>query len=125
MAAVTIFRDFGALENKVCHCFHFFPMYLPRSDSTRCHYGNYRYARFYCHFLNCFGFVFIGLFSSLPLLFSIDFITIFSVVFVLLFFFFWFVCFWFAVLMMFLYSTLYLYKIVLSCWSLSHLEEFL
>ena len=25
MAAVTICSDFGAQENKVCHCFHFFP----------------------------------------------------------------------------------------------------
>ena len=25
MAAVTIHSDFGAQENKVCHCFHFFP----------------------------------------------------------------------------------------------------
>ena len=28
MAAVTIYSDFGAQENKVCHCFHFFPIYL-------------------------------------------------------------------------------------------------
>ena len=26
MAAVTICSDFGAQENKVCHCFHFFPI---------------------------------------------------------------------------------------------------
>ena len=25
MAAVTIHSDFGAPENKICHCFHFFP----------------------------------------------------------------------------------------------------
>ena len=25
MAVITILSDFGALENKVCHCFHFFP----------------------------------------------------------------------------------------------------
>ena len=24
-------------QNKVCHCFHCFPIYLPRSDGTRCH----------------------------------------------------------------------------------------
>ena len=29
MAAVTIFSDFGAPQNKVCHCFHCFPIYLP------------------------------------------------------------------------------------------------
>ena len=28
MAAVTIHSDFGAQENKVCHCFHYFPIYL-------------------------------------------------------------------------------------------------
>ena len=27
--------DFGTQENKVCHCFHFFPFYLPWSDGTR------------------------------------------------------------------------------------------
>ena len=32
LAAVTIRSDFGAQENKVCHCFHFFPIYLPWSD---------------------------------------------------------------------------------------------
>ena len=25
MAAITIFSDFGAQKNKVCHCFHCFP----------------------------------------------------------------------------------------------------
>ena len=24
-------------ENNVCHCFHYFPIYLPWSDGTRCH----------------------------------------------------------------------------------------
>ena len=28
MAAVTICSDFGAQKNKVCHCFHCFPIYL-------------------------------------------------------------------------------------------------
>ena len=37
MAAVTICSDFRAQENKVSHCFHCFPIYLPRSDGTRCH----------------------------------------------------------------------------------------
>ena len=36
-AAVTICSDFGAPQNKVCHCFHCFPIYLPWSDGTRCH----------------------------------------------------------------------------------------
>ena len=29
MAADTIYSDFGAQENKICHYFHFFPFYLP------------------------------------------------------------------------------------------------
>jgi len=37
MAAVTICSDFGAKENKVCHCFHRFPIYLPWSDGTKRH----------------------------------------------------------------------------------------
>ena len=36
MAAVTICSDFGAQENKVCHCFHCFPIYLPWSNGSRC-----------------------------------------------------------------------------------------
>ena len=36
MAAVTNW-DFGAQKNKICHCFHCFPIYLPWSDGTRCH----------------------------------------------------------------------------------------
>ena len=27
-----ICSDFGAQENKICHCFHFFPIYLPWSN---------------------------------------------------------------------------------------------
>ena len=37
MAAVTVHSDLRAHENKICHCFHFFPIYLPWSDGTRCH----------------------------------------------------------------------------------------
>ena len=37
MAAVTICSDFGAQENKACHCFHCFPIYSPWSDGTGCH----------------------------------------------------------------------------------------
>ena len=29
MAAITVHSDFGAQENKVCHCFHCFSIYLP------------------------------------------------------------------------------------------------
>ena len=34
---VTICSDFGAPQNKVCHCFHCFPISLPWSDGTGCH----------------------------------------------------------------------------------------
>ena len=37
MAAVTICSDFGAQKNKVCHCFHCFPIYFPWGNGTRCH----------------------------------------------------------------------------------------
>ena len=37
MATVTNCSDFGAQENKVSHCFYFFPIYLPWSDGTGCH----------------------------------------------------------------------------------------
>jgi len=36
VAAVTICSDFGAQENKVSHCFHFFRIYLSWSDGTGC-----------------------------------------------------------------------------------------
>ena len=29
LATVTTYRDLGAQENKICHCFHFSPFYLP------------------------------------------------------------------------------------------------
>ena len=35
MAAVTFCSDFGAQEDKVCHCFRCFPIYLPWSDETK------------------------------------------------------------------------------------------
>ena len=28
-AVVTIYSDFGAPQNKICHCFHWFPIYVP------------------------------------------------------------------------------------------------
>ena len=37
MALATICSDFGARENKICHCFHFFPIYLPWSDGSGWH----------------------------------------------------------------------------------------
>ena len=37
MAAVTVHSGFGVQENKVCHPFYCFPIYLPWSDGTGCH----------------------------------------------------------------------------------------
>ena len=37
MTAVTVHSNFGAQENKVSHCLHCFPIYLPCSDGTGCH----------------------------------------------------------------------------------------
>ena len=37
MAEITICSDFGAHKNKVTHCFHCFPIYLPWSNGTGCH----------------------------------------------------------------------------------------
>ena len=37
VAAVTVHSDFGAQENKICHCFHFFPFCLPSCDGTGWH----------------------------------------------------------------------------------------
>jgi len=34
---MTVCNDFGAQENKVSHCFHCFPIYLPWSDGTVCY----------------------------------------------------------------------------------------
>ena len=34
MASVTICSDFGAPQNKVCHCFLCFPIYFPWSDGN-------------------------------------------------------------------------------------------
>ena len=34
---LTICSDFGTQENKACHCFHCFSIYLPWSDRTGCH----------------------------------------------------------------------------------------
>ena len=50
MAAVTICSDFGAQENKVCHCFHCFPIYFPWSDGTRCHDLSFMNVEFLANF---------------------------------------------------------------------------
>ena len=46
MAAVTICSDSGALENRVCYCFYFFPIYLPWNDGTGCHDLSFLHMKF-------------------------------------------------------------------------------
>ena len=58
MAAVTNCKDFGTLQNKICHCFHFFLIYLPWSDGTRCHDLHFLNVEFKPAF-SLFSFIFI------------------------------------------------------------------
>ena len=41
IASITIYSYFGAQENKICHCFHYFPIYVTQSDGTICHDLNF------------------------------------------------------------------------------------
>ena len=68
MAAVIISRDFGTQENKVCHCFHSFPIYLPWSDGTQCHGLSFLNIEFF------FSFFWMLSFKPASLLFSFTFI---------------------------------------------------
>ena len=51
MAAITICSDFGTEKNKVSHCCHCFPIYLPWSDGIRCHDLQFSSVQFsqWCH----------------------------------------------------------------------------
>ena len=46
IAPVTILSDFGAQEKEICHCLHFFLIYLPWSDGARCHDLSFLNAEF-------------------------------------------------------------------------------
>ena len=50
MVTVIICSDFGAPQNKVCHCFQCFSTYLPWSDGTRCHGFSFLNVEFYVNF---------------------------------------------------------------------------
>ena len=54
MAVVTICSDFGAQENKVCCCFHCFPIFLPWSDGTRCHHLSFLFFILLKNFFHLF-----------------------------------------------------------------------
>ena len=64
MAAVTICSDFGAQENKICLCFHCSPIYLSRSDGTRCHDLSFLNVEFQANFFTLFFHFRKRLFSS-------------------------------------------------------------
>ena len=49
MAVVTVCSDFGAQENKVCHCFHCFLICLLWSDGTRCHDFSFLNVEFFLY----------------------------------------------------------------------------
>ena len=73
MAAVAICSDFGAQENKVSHCFRFFPMCLLWSDETGCHYFNFVNVEFKAS-------LFTFLFTLIKILFSSSSISAFRLV---------------------------------------------
>ena len=52
MAAVTICSDFGAPQNKICHCFHCFLIYLPWSGGIGCHDLSSSYVEFSTSFFH-------------------------------------------------------------------------
>ena len=62
--AVTICSDFWVQENKVCHCFHCFPIYLPWSDGTRCHDLSFLNVEFEANFFTLLFHFIKRLFSS-------------------------------------------------------------
>ena len=74
MGALTICSDFGAQENKVCHCFHHFPIYLQWSDATRCHDLNFFWM---LSFMQVFS---VSFFTLMKRLFSFSSLSAFRVV---------------------------------------------
>ena len=61
--------DFEAPKNKVCHCFHCFHIYLPRSDGTRCQDLSFLNVEFEANFFTPLSFSSRGslvIFCSLP-----------------------------------------------------------
>ena len=49
-AAVTICSTSGVHKNKICHCFHCFPIYLPWSYGTSCHDLSFLNVEFQANF---------------------------------------------------------------------------
>ena len=71
MAAITVCSDFGAQENKICHCFHFFPIYLPWCDGTECYDLSF-FEYFFKTAFSLFSFTFIKRLFSFCLLSAIS-----------------------------------------------------
>ena len=66
MASVIICSDFAAQENKVCQCFHCFPIYLPLSYGTR-YYDHFLNTNVYFMFyLNIYVYVYIYIYVVFP-----------------------------------------------------------
>ena len=83
-------------------------------------FNTYWYVCSYCHFVNCFGFVFVGLFSSFPPLLSCDLMMIFNVVFGLLFLFCVYIYYWcFCLCLPWGFDIEVYMDTLLSCWSLN------
>ena len=59
MAAVIVHSNFGIQGNKISHYFHFFPIYLPWSDGTRCHDLSFLNVEFLRQLFPLFSFSFI------------------------------------------------------------------
>ena len=57
MASVTVHNDFGAQENKICHRFKFFCIYLSIIHGNRCHDLNFLNVKFWACFFSSFIFI--------------------------------------------------------------------
>ena len=64
MVAVTVHSNFGAQENKICHCFYFFHVYSPLSDRTGCHDFSFLNVEFWASFFTLLFTLIKRLFSS-------------------------------------------------------------
>ena len=64
MAAVAICSDFGTQKDKVYHCLHCFPIYLPWSNGTRCHDPSFLNVEFEANFFTLLFHFHQRLFSS-------------------------------------------------------------
>ena len=67
---MTIWRDFGAQKNEICHCFHWFPINLPWSDGLDAMILVFRILSFKSTF-SLFSFTFIKRLFSFSLLSAI------------------------------------------------------